>query len=54
MIARAPFLLELGVGGEEMGLFYDILQVNQKKVYDILFTIFIATEAWVYSKISCK
>ena len=42
------------MGDEETGPFNDIFQVNQKKVYDILFTIFSATEAWVYSKISCK
>ena len=47
MIACAPILLELGVGDEEMGPFHDIFQVNQKKVYDILFPIFRATEAWV-------
>ena len=54
MIACAPFWLELGVGDEEMGPFHDIFQVDQKKVYDILFTIFSATEAWVYSKTSLK
>ena len=37
-----------------MGPLHDIFQVNQKKVYDILFTIFSATEDWVYSKTSCK
>ena len=54
MISRAPILLELGVGDEEMGPFHDIFQVDQKKVYDILFTVFSATEAWVYSKTSRK
>ena len=54
MIDRVPIFLELGVGDEEMGLFHEIFQVDQKKVYDILFTIFSATEAWVYSKNSCK
>ena len=54
MIARAPILLELGVIDEEMGPFHDIFQVDQKKFYNILFTIFSATEAWVYSKTSCK
>ena len=47
MIAHAPISLELGVGDEEMGPFHEIFQVNQKKVYDILFPIFRATEAWV-------
>ena len=37
-----------------MGPFHDIFQVNQKKVYDILFTIFNATEDWVYPKTSRK
>ena len=54
MIARAPILLELGVGDEEIGLFHEILQVDQKKVYDILFTIFNDTETLVYSKTSHK
>ena len=47
MIACAPILLELGLVDEEMGPFHDIFQVYQKKVYDILFTIFSATEYWV-------
>ena len=34
--------------------FRDIFQVDQKKVYDILFAIFSATEAWVYSKTNRK
>ena len=50
MIACAPILLELSVGNEEMGPFHEIFQFDQKKVYDILFTIFSTTEAWVYSK----
>ena len=54
MIARAQILLELGVEDEEMGPFHDIFQVNQKKVYDILFTIFSATGDWVYLKTSFK
>ena len=54
MIAHLPLFLELGMGYEEMGPFHYIFQVNQKKVYDILFTIFSATEAWVYSKTSRK
>ena len=54
MIYCAPILLKLGVGDEEMRPFHDIFQVNQKKVYDILFTIFRATEAWIYSKTSRK
>ena len=54
MIARVLLLLELGVGDEEMGPFHDIFQVYQKKVYDILFTIFSANEAWVYLETSCK
>ena len=54
MIACAPILLELGVVDEEMGLFHDIFQVNQNMVYAILFNIFSATEAWVYSKTRCK
>ena len=54
MIACAPILLELGVGVEEMGPFCDLFQFNQKKVYDILFTIFSATEAWVYLNTSHK
>ena len=37
-----------------MGLFHDIFQVKQKKVYNILFSIFSATEYWVYSKTSRK
>ena len=37
-----------------MGPFRDIFQVDQKKFYDILFTIFSATEAWVYSETICK
>ena len=48
MITLAPIFLELGVGDDKMGPFHDILQVEQKKLYDILFTIFSATEAWVY------
>ena len=54
MIARALICLELGVGDEEMGPLHEIFQVDQKKVYDILFTIFSDTEAWVYSNTSCK
>ena len=54
MIARAPILLELGVGDEEMGPFHDIFQVDQKKFYDILFAIFIATESWLYLNTSFK
>ena len=54
MIACATILMELSVVDEEMGLLHDILQVGQKKVYDILFTILRATEAWVYYKISCR
>ena len=54
MIACAPTLLELGVVDEEMGPFHNIFQVDQKKVYDILFIIFSATEARVYSKTSRK
>ena len=37
-----------------MGPFHYILQFNQKKFYEILFTIFSATEYWVHSKKSCK
>ena len=37
-----------------MGPSHDIFQVDQNKVYDILFTIFAATEAWVYSKTGRK
>ena len=48
------FFLELGVGDEEMGPFHYIFQVDQKKVYDILFTIFSATGDWVYLKTSFK
>ena len=44
MIARAQILLELGVVDEEMGPFHGIFQVDQKKVYDILFVIFSAPE----------
>ena len=54
MIDHVPIVLELGVGDEGMGSFHDILQVNQKKVYYILFTIFSATKAWLYSKTSSK
>ena len=54
MIARAPIVLELGVGNEYMGLFHEMFQVYQNKVCDKLFVIFSATEAWLYSKISCK
>ena len=54
MIARAPTLAARGVGGEEIGPFHDIFQVDQKKVYDILFTIFSAIEVWVYLKNSRK
>ena len=54
MIACVPILLELGVGDEEMGPFHDIFQVNHKKVYYILFTIFSATESWAYSRTSSK
>ena len=54
MIACAPILLELGMTDEEMEPFHDIFQVDQKKLYDILFAIFSATEAWVYSNTSCK
>ena len=54
MIACAPILLEMGVWDDEMGPFHDIFQVDQKKFYDILFTIFSATEAWVYSETICK
>ena len=44
MITLAPIFLELGVGDDKMGPFHDILQVEQKKLYDILFTIFSATK----------
>ena len=54
MIDGAPIFMELGVGDEEIWMFHDIFHVNQKKVYDILFTIFSATEVWVYSKTSRK
>ena len=54
MIPRAPIMLELGVRDEAMWPFHDIFQVDQKKVDDILFAIFIATEALVYSKTSRK
>ena len=54
MIARVPIVLEIGVGYEQMEPFHDIFQVDQKKVYYILFTIFRATEYWVYSKTSRK
>ena len=37
-----------------MGPLHGIFQVKQKKVYAILFTIFSATEAWVYLKTSRK
>ena len=48
MIICAPIFFELDVVDEEMGPFHDILQVNQKNFYDILFTIFSATESWLY------
>ena len=35
-------------------MFHGIIQVKQKKVYDILFTIFSTAEAWVYSNTSRK
>ena len=54
MIACTLILLELSVGDEEMGPFHDIFQNDQNKVYDILFTIFSAIEAWVYSTTSPK
>ena len=54
MIALVPILLELVVVDEEMGPFHDIFQFDQKKVYDIFFTIFSATEACIYSKTSRK
>ena len=54
MILHAPILLVLGVGDEEMGLFNDIFQIKQNKVYYILFAISSATEAWLYSKTSYK
>ena len=46
-IARAPIVLELGVVDEEMGAFHEISQFDQKKFYDIYFTILSATEAWL-------
>ena len=54
MIARVPILLEPVLGDEEMGPFHDIFKFDQKKVYDILFTIFSTNEDWVYSKLNRK
>ena len=41
MIACAPIFLETCVRDEKMGPFHEIFQADHKKVYDILFTIFI-------------